>query len=608
MEKISKKNNITISLLFIAFVFAMILSCAFVCFAPNTTVLAETSTSEETQEKDNTEEMLENISEFLNITQEDYAFQKEDFVSNYDASTKESDSLAIFSNRTVTISLKNIQIEGVETELGVVRINSDLATPTNINGKDYFVISPSSTEDSETRFYVEIKQHYPKTPSKPQGEIITHSILFFIVQTPTDFEKESSNKNFIKWTYTFANVDYSPTAPETNQTYETIILSFPSGTQMNPIFVEFVYCGELYKIYRYSDNEGNIKTFNAINDQELDIDHLVFSSSGKYVVRIYDNTITSKFPNKNFIEYSFNIENSRSETAGFYIYAHTQDETNLMSGQFTNEDVIVDFINFDKIKNKVSEVSIIRAYQPSISENRSDKTDYLPSNLPSSISFTEDGSYYIKIEDTEHNILAKYEFVITKSIKNSFRVGDKDYMIDDEDESNMTKDFNITNEIKSSYSFQKVFYSESEKKFEKENGVFKTGDTVTIDGETTFEFSITVARSEPNIAGVSNNQRTQNNVNLRVYGVGTIDVYVTLNGTQMMIDTEYENGERLPTFTEQGKYFVRITDEMGSTVTKSFSITLKLNTASVILIAIACVIAFVLLVFFIISRGKVKVR
>ncbi len=608
MEKISKKNNITISLLFIAFVFAMIFSCVFVCLSPNTTVLAETSTSEETQEEDNSDEKIEEILNFLNISQEDYVFQKEDFVSNHTSwTTKEENCLAVFSNRTITISMKDIEIEGVQTKLGTVRINSNTATPTTINGKDYFVVSPSASEDSETRVYVEVSQTYPKTPSKPNGETITHNLLFFVVQTPTDFEKESSNKNFIKWTYCSENVDYSPTAPETDQIYETIILSFPSGTTMNPISVEFVYCGEFYKILRYTEN-GTVKTINALNNQELDIDYLVFSSSGKYVVRIYDNTINSQFPNKNYLEYSFEIRNKKEPNSSFYIYTHTNDGTNLMSGQYTNEDVIVDFINFDKFKDKVDEISIIRAYQPSISENISEEKKYKPNELEPSISFIEDGTYEIKFLGKNEEILAKYEFTITKSIKNSFRIGDKDYVIADNDESNTTKEFEITYKIGTSYVFKKVFYSESEGKFEKQNGDFKTGDQITIDGETSFNFNLTVARSEPNIFGVSNNQRTQNNVNLRVYGVGTIDVYVTLNGTQMMIENEYVNGEKLPTFTEQGKYFIRITDEMGSTVTKSFSITLKLNTASVILIALACIIVFVILVFFIISRGKVKVR
>ena len=117
-----------------------------------------------------------------------------------------------------------------------------------------------------------------------------------------------------------------------------------------------------------------------------------------------------------------------------------------------------------------------------------------------------------------------------------------------------------------------------------------------------------VARSAPNIVGIANNDRTQDNVSLRVYGVGTIDVYVSLNGAQMMIDTKYENGSRLPTFTEQGNYFVRITDEMGSTITRSFTITMKLNTASIILIVIAAVAIVGLIVFIIVSRGRVKVR
>ena len=254
-----------------------------------------------------------------------------------------------------------------------------------------------------------------------------------------------------------------------------------------------------------------------------------------------------------------------------------------MNGQYTNSNVTTIFENWTSdFKSQVHKITVIRAYQPSISENIPVEKTYLPEELPSSLTFSEDGTYDIKFENRRGDILFEYKFVITKSIKTSFKIGNSVYEVGENEASNVTKEFTID-------SFQSSEY----------NGIV---------GNTNFSFTILVARSAPNIVGIANNDRTQDNVSLRVYGVGTIDVYVSLNGAQMMIDTKYENGSRLPTFTEQGNYFVRITDEMGSTITRSFTITMKLNTASIILIVIAAVAIVGLIVFIIISRGRVKVR
>ena len=93
---------------------------------------------------------------------------------------------------------------------------------------------------------------------------------------------------------------------------------------------------------------------------------------------------------------------------------------------------------------------------------------------------------------------------------------------------------------------------------------------------------------------------------LRVHGVGKIEVKVTHNGkTETYTKT---NRQYLGTFTEQGKYFIQITDQMGNSVTKSFTITIKLNTSSIVLIGVAAGSLLGLIVFIIISRSKVKVR
>lgn len=597
-----KKNNTIFNLMIFATLFAIIFACMISCISPTTIVFAEEPLASETASTSETDNKPHDLLFYFDISQEDYVFTADDFIDDYVPSSATSVSekyFAIYTNRTVTFSLKNTDTETRQTSLNDVTING--VQQHGFTSKTLFSFQPNESTDKETRIFITV-QH--KTTSKNGISYTYQNFSFCIIQTPTNFNKKSSDLNFIKWTYSFNNTIYNLVSPEQNQIYKTLLLTFPSGTELNPIYVEFIFNGEHYLIYKYYDSKsGRDVVKNAIDDSEIsNLNQLIFSNSGKYKVMIYDKTGNSKCPDKNYVEYSFDIQNTNSSTSGFYIFTHSQDGTNLMNGQFTNEDVIVDFVNFQAIKSKISKITVIRAYQPTISENISKDTTYLPNELPSSLTFTEDGTYYIKFENRQGDTIASYEFIITKSIKNSFRIDGKDYYVSETEASNKTKEFNILNTISSSYEFKGVTSDG--------NNITTNpaSETITIDGKTENEFDLLVARSEPNIAGIANNQRTKENVHINVYGVGKIDVFVTMNGTQMMIPTEYVNGGRLPTFTEQGKYFIRITDEMGSTVTKSFSITMKLNTASVILIVLACVVTFGLIVFFIISRGKVKVR
>lgn len=592
MEKMAKKNKIIASILLFATLFAMFFACISLCFTPLSVSFAEeVSTATPVANEETDEYSNFSVLDYIDISQEGYVFTKDDFVE-YDDQDYQGYKYAIFTNRTVTINKK---IDNSINHKFTININN-LTTESLLDSAGYIYRSETNeisyvldvngkTNDVKNNIKLEFTFYYPASPAHPGGDQKTITLLFFIIQTPTNFEKENSSasNNFIVWDYVYRNQLISTTAPGSGETFETLNLTFPAGTQLNPVYVEFIYCGEHYLIYRYKDpTTGTIKTFNSIGNEEMNLDKLTFNKSGTYTVRIFDKTINTNCPDKNFYEYSFIISNTSSSTAGFYVNAVDETNNPIMSGQYTNSNVIVNFVNYNKIKSQVYQITVIRAYQPSLSENIPITTTYAPDDLPSSITYSDDGTYDIKFENRRGDILFEYKFVITKSIKTSFKIGNSVYEVGENEASNVTKEFTID-------SFQSSEY----------NGIV---------GNTDFSFTILVARSAPNIVGIANNDRTQDNVSLRVYGVGTIDVYVSLNGAQMMIDTKYENGSRLPTFTEQGNYFVRITDEMGSTITRSFTITMKLNTASIILIVIAAVAIVGLIVFIIISRGRVKVR
>ena len=60
----------------------------------------------------------------------------------------------------------------------------------------------------------------------------------------------------------------------------------------------------------------------------------------------------------------------------------------------------------------------------------------------------------------------------------------------------------------------------------------------------------------------------------RANGVGKINVVVSKDGETHKL--EIQNGEEIGSFSEPGKYFIKITDEMGTTITKNFTITIKM--------------------------------
>lgn len=589
MEK--KKYSIRKSLVAFGLLFATMFAFLFTYFGntigfTKTVVSADVETVETAGEENNEDfEVLD----YVDISQEGYVFSSSDFSNDYNSTIT---NYALFTNRTVSITCT---MQTDENNRFSININSK-TTPEQLaeyvytnptTGKVSYVLDLNGkTDDVENYVYISITKYYPRTSTNPTAYSRTFDLKFFVIQTPINFEKENSDttKKFISWNYTYYGVQIDATAPTNGETYSTLNLTFPSGTRLNPVFVKFIYCGETYTVYRYSyeDNGETItKTFNAATDQEITIDKLEFSKSGTYDVYIYDKTIENNCPNKNYFEYNFIIKNP---TNSFYMSAHHEDGTIIMNEQITNESVIIDFVNFRDIKDQVNEIKVTRSYHPTLSQNISEEKYYSANELPAFLEFTLDGTYNIEIRNRRGISIYDIEFIILKSIRSSFEIDGVSYRINADEPSNATKEFDIVRTVYTTY-----------------NDILA--------GKTSYTFNLIVARSAPNITGVNNNARTQDSVNLRVYGVGNIQVYATLEGNQMMLGKdEYTNGEKLPTFTEQGKYFIKITDEMGSVTTKSFTITVKLNTASIILISLASAFVVFLIVFIIISRGKVKVR
>ncbi len=523
------------------------------------------------------------ILNYISISQENHVFTQSDFTT---VTMEDTDYPAIFSNNTISmrnVSAKTFRVNSINDNTSVSLYEK------TINGQKYYVFNIDEiTEDAYYIISMECTQDIQTSRGTVQQ---TYHLTFCIVQTTTNFKKASSQygaENAINWHYTTGSKDFDVSAPEMNQTYSTITLSFPAGSFLNPVFVNFIYLGESYTLVRYKDTSNHIITYNQANNVTIDdvtdlseAMKLTLDKSGAYTVKIYDKTSTVASNVNNMLEYHFNIKNQADP---FYIsVVNAVNGSMIMNGQIINTNALVNFVNFSEIRSTTSKVEVNRSYRPTDNQNTTDTTSYPASTLPENITIDKDGVYEIIVYDRQLTPIKTYGFTILQSIRSSFTIEGETISTEVSDPVNTPISRTMTSNISSSYR--------------------------TLQTSTEYSFVVTVAKSSPSITGINNNSGTSNSVNLTVHGVGNIDVYASLDGKSLDLSNyTFENGSTLPTFSERGNYYVRITDEMGTIATKSFAITIQLNTASIILISIAAAAILFILIFVIVSRMRIKVR
>jgi len=393
---------------------------------------------------------------------------------------------------------------------------------------------------------------------------------FILVQTDNNFNIDDN----LSWEYNFNNQTEWIKAPSNDKTYTPLTLHVPNGTQLNPTYVKFTFLGEIFTIYNI---DGEF--YNNYNGTKLNIQEVLFDLSGTYNVEIYDRTKFC-YSDSNYNSYNFFIKNKNDP---FYIYGHNKNGNVVANNQVTNSDVVVDFVNLNDIYKNVDQIIVTKSYRPSGGENISEETKYpSSSNIPSSLTFSADGTYNIRVVGkTAGQIIKEYDFILINTIRSHFEKDNKTYEIGPNDPDNTYKTFNISSSFPSTYK--------------------------NITSKTDYNFNVTIAKSEPSISGINNNGRKQGGVSLTVYGVGKIQVNITQDG-KALSPIEATNGQKLEKLDTPGKYYVKITDEMGTTVTKSFTITVKMNAAAKAIIIVGAILVVALVAIIIISRARVRVR
>lgn len=569
-----------------ALLFAVLLSFGvfFPSFAARSYARAAEGSNVQTAAEDEEELVVpDEVLDYVAITQDGYvsgqsvgySFAKTDFQTVEVSGRRQ---LALFSNRTVSVtctadfaamplSTNSYSISVGGTYIIENNAISDLESPylKQIAGKNHVVFGAATEEQKTTDIYIRLRLEDHAQP-----------IEFRFVLIQTNISLLSHN---VQWAYTVEHGVQTVDAPTDGCTYTPITLTIPNGTELNPVFVKFVYCGETFEVY----NVGG-QYYNANDGEELSFSTLIFDVSGTYTVEIYDRTHTTAYPGSNYRVSHFVIVNQSSPLETFYFDAHTTSGQIIMNDQFCNEDVELSLVNLGNIRDYVQQIVVTRQYRSSSGRDVNEVHSYGMNEIESeTMSFDQDGIYRVNVNlDIGGQTQQKsFSFTLLKDIRTQLTVDGVEYKTD---LVNRAVTIPITRNTPTSYASK----------------------TCPVSSVSFYSFTITVANSNPSISGVNNNARSNDDVSITVHGVGQIQVTYTENGKTTT--RTCKDGDRLPTFTQSGKYFIKITDEMGSTITKSFTINIKLNTAALILIIIAAVTAVLVIVFIIISRMKVKVR
>lgn len=536
----------------------------------------------------NTDAMLNNagtILENVNISQDSniigsagYNIRKRDF---QEITFHGVSYLALYTNKSVTITSTIVQSADPFNQ----NLYSISAGALDSPSKEYIVENNVANKESQYLYNRENDDtNYAVFKVDQTKEVVTSifisiringvdtSFSFILVQTPLNLEK-----NQMEWTYPVSYGNQSIAEPSNGYTYPPLTLTIPNGTELNPVYVKFIYCGESYEVYNI-----NGAYYNNLSEQKekLDFEKLYFDVSGTYEVEIYDRTYLTNYQGNNHKKFDFKVLNSESPLKTFYFNAYLDNGDILMNNQYTDKTTYVEFVNMSNIR--VQNITIFKSYNRA--DTPEETTAYTPSQIENGILKFEDTGFYrirVSIAVGSRVVTKEFAFAIFKEIRNNLIIDGKRY---ETNKINTPEEKDVTCTVETSYN----------------------GSTCQLNSKYTYTFKIVVARSEPSITGIGDNERTSDDVVLTVHGVGNIEVTISHNGSTQKVTLQ--NGKSLQAFSESGKYYVSMVDEMGRTAVKSFTINIKLNGAAMTLIIIGSVILVLALVLIVISRLRVKVR
>ena len=573
----------------------------------NKSMALETKTYYSTAEKDST---VNQALEAISITQDGYVFSAKDFEIR---TVNNEKRYFLYVNTAITI--RNIASNTLLTYQYGAFVN-------NLQSNEAFTIQMGALASSS--FDVQLQTYYLLTQS--YGPKLT----FTLVQTPINFDTTTA----FNWK---DNNSDTVIAPSKVRPYSTqLTLSTIAGTQESPIFVDFYYNGEFYSLYNVEGKFYNTLTHNQIKQTQL-----AFNIPGQYEVHIYDKTCMAalktvtlwpKDPQKeqsllafdktrtgysgyaNARSFEFSVVNN-SSADNIYVIAKSDSDKLIVSGQTVNSQVKIQFYNL--LNANIGKIEVLKHHtglrgdnipETEILYSKDGTGKYLvlssffesdSQNTPISIPYKDDGSYVVNIYDKAGNKIwdKPFEFIILTDIHNSYDgLSSTERALVPED--NIAYPINQTKTYVTTYKGITELVPAGENQFTE----------VDLQSSTTSSYVVKLARANCSIEGINHGDKVQGEVSLTINGVGKINVTVYKDGleSEQKVITK-TNGNPL-VYSEVGKYKVIAVDEMGTVLTKSFTIRQTYGGATIALIVIGAVAAVLLVVMIIRTRTKIKVR
>ncbi len=560
------------------------------------------------------------IFEGITISQEGYVFGLEDMEivnNNFGTTYNLYVNTAITINKTSdTYALRITEIKDSGDDIGS-------ANTTHLNNKnDYKVIEYNAKIENRLRIQLAFINN--------EGYQIVSEFQFNLIQTPNHFAVNP----IYSWTdFSGANI----TAPTIANTYSNYItLNNLTATKHCPIYVDFYFNGEFYSIY--TDNADGI-FYNTLTGGRLtNKDTLKFSEAGRYQLFIYDKTAYRLLKNidlwntnykifdreakiqgwVNAATYSFDIatyvnpndyeggsnnpEYLKALAGNIYIVAEDEVGSTIVSTQTVNRTVKIKFYNLDPrvVGTVVVSKRHLTIEGSNVQEDEILTNDYTIAQINNTtFTYSDDNSYAIYIYDREGLQIgtsssegeSNFSFTILKDIHGYYKnLNNNNLQL--VPENNKIYTINQSELLDTNF----LGFSETD----------STGKVIYLKSSTTTQYNVMLARASTAIDGINSGDKISGEANLTVHGVGDILVTVTRDGYTTTYNLK--DGDTIPNTSKVGSYTIRIQDQMGFSASKTFKISKKFDTATIVLIIVGALIIVLAVVFIVRLRTKVKVR
>ena len=539
----------------------------------------------------------EDFFDFFNLSIAGYTFTPDDFYNDeqtdalFNSDNNQYFKGVLFTNRTITLSTRNLVASSVDT-LTVSTIQTyDYNTYTvTSNVTNVVVIGERSNKGNVYNFALDpaapkiekyliaiTRTYYDNILGQPRQEVLRGT--FVIVQIPQNYNMNSG----VTYSYDISNNLSSPNIVtvsdmSTGKTYSPVNVKIKSGTVLNPTYIHFIKNGENYNIYNI---DGVF--YNSLDDSELPLltdNTLPLTASGIYEISIYDKTAMTSSPSANVVKDTFMIRNNSSNTSSVFLTAISSSSAQVASGETTNENVSVTFYNLNTtvVKKLVIRKTLSSGDIHSIDTTYTDRfPSFYECNQDYKYTFIIEFNYNPQTETRPDDYL--YEFQIIKDIRSSYTTPDNQLLTANHSNVITIEDIYQENHLSYGYGIESV---------------------------NIYNYKVKLAKSNPSISGIANNGSASGAVTLTIYGVGEIKTTIYTNGTPG--ETQIlQSGDKIE-LSNAAKYTVVITDEMGTVISKNFTISMKVNTAGILLIVVGGLLVAGGIFFIIRSRSKVSVR